>query len=289
VDKPDVSRSVLITGCSTGIGRATAERLVKNGWKVTATARRVETIKDLADTGARVLPLDVTDESSMVAAVSQVEQEDGAVGILINNAGYGLQGPFEEFAMEDVRRQFETNVFGLVRMCQLVLPGMRRQGWGRIVNVSSIGGKLVFPGGSFYHGTKHAVEAISDALRFEVRGFGVRVIIVEPGTVITPFGDSALGSLAAAGDAGPYAEFKHGLADTVKGAYEGALARLAISADNVAAKIEKAISARRPRSRYPVGAVARSGIALKRVTPDRVFDMVLRSQFRSPEPPKNTS
>jgi NAD(P)-dependent dehydrogenase (short-subunit alcohol dehydrogenase family) len=188
--------------------------------------------------------------------------------------------------MEHVRRQFETNVCGLVRMCQLVLPGMRRQGWGRIVNVSSIGGKVVFPGGSFYHGTKHAIEAISDALRFEVRPFGVRVIIVEPGTVITPFGDTALGTLAAAGGSGPYAAFKEGLADTVKGAYEGPLARLAISAEKVAAAIERAIRARRPRSRYPVGTVARSGIALKRVTPDRVWDMVLRSQFRSPEPPK---
>ncbi len=289
MDKPGISRSVLITGCSTGIGRATAERLLKNGWKVTATARRIETIKDLGDAGARVLPLDVTEERSMIAAVAQVEKQDGAVGVLINNAGYGLQGPFEEFSMDEVRRQFETNVFGLVRMCQLVLPGMRRQGWGRIVNVSSIGGKLVFPGGSFYHGTKHAVEAISDALRFEVRPFGVRVIIVEPGTVLTPFGDTALGSLSAAGDAGPYAAFKEGLEGTVKGAYEGTLARFAISAEDVAAKIEKAISARRPRSRYPVGAVARSGIALKRVTPDRMFDMVLRSQFRSPEPPKDAT
>lgn len=287
MDKPGISRSVLITGCSTGIGRATAERLTRNGWKVTATARRVETIKDLADAGARVLPLDVTDEASMVAAVSTVEKEDGAIGILINNAGYGLQGPFEEFPMEDVRRQFETNVFGLVRMCQLVLPGMRRQRWGRIVNVSSIGGKLVFPGGSFYHGTKHAVEAISDALRFEVAGFGVRVVIVEPGTVTTPFADTALGSLTSARDTGPYAEFKDGLAKTIEGAYEGALAKLAISAESVAAKIEKAISARRPRSRYPVGAVARSGIALKRVTPDRVFDLVLRSQFRPPKPPES--
>lgn len=287
MDKPGVSRSVLITGCSTGIGRATAERLTRNGWKVTATARRVETIKDLGDAGARILPLDVTDEASMVEAVSAVEKEDGAVGVLINNAGYGLQGPVEEFPMEDVRRQFDTNVFGLVRMCQLVLPGMRGQRWGRIVNVSSIGGKLVFPGGGFYHGTKHAVEAISDALRFEVRGFGVRVIIVEPGTVITPFGDTAVGTMAAARDSGPYAEFKEGLARTIEGAYEGPLARLAISSETVAARIEKAISARRPRSRYPVGAVARSGIALKRVTPDRVFDLVLRSQFRSPEPPRN--
>jgi NAD(P)-dependent dehydrogenase (short-subunit alcohol dehydrogenase family) len=280
-----ISKSVLITGCSTGIGRATVERLLKSGWKVTATARRLETIKDLADAGARTLPLDVTDEASMAAAVKAVEQEDAAVGVLINNAGYGLQGPVEEVSMDELRRQFETNVFGLVRMCQLVLPGMRRQGWGRIVNLSSIGGRLTFPGGGPYHGTKHAIEAISDVLRFEVRPFGVKVILVEPGTVLTPFGDTALASIEGAKDTGPYAGFKEGLTETVEGAYKGRLSRMGISADKVARVIEKAIGARRPRSRYPVGAPARMGIMTRRVTPDRVFDAVLRSQFRSPDAP----
>jgi NAD(P)-dependent dehydrogenase (short-subunit alcohol dehydrogenase family) len=277
-------RSVLITGCSTGIGRVTAERLLRSGWKVTATARRVETIKDLGDAGARVLPLDVTDEASMSGAVAAVQEADGAVDVLINNAGYGLQGPVEEFSMDEVRRQFETNVFGLIRMCQLVLPGMRRRGWGRIVNLSSIGGKVTFPGGGFYHGTKHAVEAISDALRFEVRPFGVKIIVVEPGTVLTPFGDTAVASIS---DGGPYAAFKEGLADTVKGAYDGPMARMAITPEKVAAVIEKAISKRRPRTRYPVGLPARMGIAMKRITPDRIFDAVLRSQFRSAEPPSH--
>ncbi|HJR18240.1 MAG TPA: oxidoreductase [Actinomycetota bacterium] len=275
------SKSVLITGCSTGIGRVTAERLLANGWKVTATARRVEAVKDLADKGARVLSLDVTDEDSMSSAVAAVEEADGAVGVLINNAGYGLQGPVEEVPMDEVRRQFETNVFGLVRMCQLVLPGMRSQRWGRIVNISSIGGKLVFPGGALYHGTKHAVEAISDAMRFEVRPFGVKVILVEPGTVLTPFGDTATSSISTGG---PYAAFKEGLADTVKGAYEGTMAKMAISPDKVAKVIEKAIASSRPKARYAVGAPARMGIAMRRVTPDRMFDAVLRSQFRSAEP-----
>ena len=275
------SKSVLITGCSTGIGRVTAERLLANGWKVTATARRVESVKDLADKGARVLSLDVTDEDSMSSAVAAVEEADGAVGVLINNAGYGLQGPVEEVPMDEVRRQFETNVFGLVRMCQLVLPGMRSQRWGRIVNISSIGGKLVFPGGALYHGTKHAVEAISDAMRFEVRPFGVKVILVEPGTVLTPFGDTATSSISTGG---PYAAFKEGLADTVKGAYEGTMAKMAISPDKVAKVIEKAIASSRPKARYAVGAPARMGIAMRRVTPDRMFDAVLRSQFRSAEP-----
>jgi NAD(P)-dependent dehydrogenase (short-subunit alcohol dehydrogenase family) len=280
------SRSVLITGCSTGIGRATVERLLTGGWKVTATARRPETIKDLAEAGARTLALDVTDETSMAEAVKAVEQADGAVGVLVNNAGYGLQGPVEEFSMDEVRRQFETNVFGLVRMCQLVLPGMRAQRWGRIVNISSIGGRVTFPGGGLYHGTKYAIEAISDALRFEVRPFGVRVILVEPGTVLTPFGDAALSSIPETADTtGPYAGFKEGLAGTVRGAYEGAMSRMAISAEKVAAVIEKAISAKRPRARYPVGAPARMGIMMKRVSPDRVLDAVMRTQFRSPDAP----
>src|ERR687886_1914557 len=181
----DVSKAVLITGCSTGIGRATAERLAKNGHTVYATARRPDSIKDLEEAGCKTLALDVTDEESMAAAVAAVEQAEGAVGALVNNAGYSQSGAIEDVSMDSVRRQFETNVFGLMRMCQLVLPGMRRQGSGRIVNVSSMGGKLTFPGGGFYHATKHAVEAISDALRFEVRNFGIKVSVIEPGLIKT--------------------------------------------------------------------------------------------------------
>src|SRR5437764_10491306 len=201
------SRAVLITGCSSGIGRATAERLARGGHTVYATARRPESIADLEQAGCRTLALDVTGEASMSAAVRAVEEAEGAVGVLVNNAGYSQSGAVESVSMEAVRAQFETNVFGLVRMCQLVLPGMRRQGWGRIVNISSMGGRLVFPGGGFYHGTKHAVEALSDALRFEVAGFGVAVVIVEPGLIITEFGNTAAGSLAESEADGPYAHF----------------------------------------------------------------------------------
>ena len=167
--------TVLITGCSSGIGHATAERLAAAGWTVYATARKPETLAELEARGCRTLALDVTDEASMEAAVAAVEGEHGSVGALVNNAGYSQSGAIETVPMEKVRAQFETNVFGLVRMCQLVLPAMRAAGRGRIVNVSSMGGKLVFPGGGAYHASKHAVEALSDALRFEVRAFGVRV------------------------------------------------------------------------------------------------------------------
>src|SRR4029077_13496538 len=180
---------------STGIGRATAEHLVVRGWNVYATARKPESIADLAKRGCKTLALDVCDDASMRTAVETVERAEGAVGVLINNAGYGLEGAFEEVPMADIRRQFETNVFGLIAMTKLVLPAMRRQRWGRIVNLSSMGGKLTFPGGAYYHATKHAVEALSDAPRFEVKGFGIDVIVVEPGPIRTQFGDTAIGSI----------------------------------------------------------------------------------------------
>src|SRR3954466_2002141 len=167
-----ISRAVLITGCSSGIGHATAERLARSGHTVYATARRPESIADLESAGCKTLACDVTNEESMQAAVRAVEESEGAVGVLINNAGYSQSGAVESVPMDQVRRQFETNVFGLLRMTQLVLPGMRRQRWGRVVNLSSMGGRLTFPGGGIYHASKHAVEALGDALRFEVRGFG---------------------------------------------------------------------------------------------------------------------
>src|SRR5215203_7158150 len=180
----NVSKAVLITGCSSGIGWATAERLADVGWRVYATARDVEKIAPLEERGCMLLPIDVTDEGSMRSAVEEIERREGAVGVLVNNAGYSQSGAVEAVPMDKVRRQFETNVFGLVRMTQLVLPGMRKQGWGRVVNISSMGGKLVFPGGGYYHATKYAVEAISDALRYEVKGFGIDVVLIEPGLIV---------------------------------------------------------------------------------------------------------
>ena len=153
----EASKAVLITGCSSGIGHATAEHFAARGWTVYASARRTDSIADLAERGVKTLALDVTDEDSMRAAVTAVEEAEGAVGVLVNNAGYSHSGAVETLELDDIRRQFETNVFGLVRMCQLALPGMRRQGSGRIVNMSSMGGNFTFPGGGAYHATKYAV------------------------------------------------------------------------------------------------------------------------------------
>jgi len=289
-------RAALVTGCSSGIGRATAERLAGAGWTVYATARKPETLGELEARGCRTLLLDVTDEASMAAAVEAVEGEHGAVGALVNNAGYSQSGAVETVPMDKVRAQFETNVFGLVRLCQLVLPAMRRQRAGKIVNLSSMGGRLVFPGGGFYHATKYAVEAISDALRFEVKGFGIDVILIEPGLIRTEFGTTAAGGVSEAGERersgdeasgrgrSDYAQFNAHVAHATESVYEsgGPIGRLGGPPDAVAKVIEKALRARRPRPRYTVTASAKVLLAQRALLPDRGWDAVMRSQFPSP-------
>ena len=275
------SRAVLVTGCSSGIGRATAERLASRGWTVYASARRLEAIAGLEHAGCRLLQLDVTDDESMRAAVEKVEQDDGAVGVLVNNAGYSQSGAVESVSLDDARRQLETNVFGLVRLTQLVLPGMRRQGWGRVVNVSSMGGRLTFPGGGWYHASKHAVEALSDALRFEVEGFGIDVVVIEPGLIRTGFAEAAVGSIEQ--DEGPYAHFNAAVGAATAGAYESGLARtLGGGPDSVAKTIQRAVSARRPRTRYRVTPSAGLFISLRRLLPDRAWDAVVGRTYPKP-------
>jgi NAD(P)-dependent dehydrogenase (short-subunit alcohol dehydrogenase family) len=279
----DKSKPVLITGCSTGIGRATAERLADAGWNVHATARKTGDIEDLSKRGCKTLALDVTDEKSMASAVAEVEKDGGSIGALVNNAGYSQSGALETIPMDSVRRQFETNVFGLLRMCQLVLPGMRRAGEGRIVNISSMGGKLVFPGGGVYHGTKHAVEALSDALRFEVANFGIQVSIIEPGLIVTEFGETAASSLDEVEDHGPYAKFNADVAKLTAEAYQGPLARFGGPPDAVAKKIEKALTARKPDTRYKVTPSAGVVMGMRKAMTDRMWDRFVKSQYTQPE------
>jgi NAD(P)-dependent dehydrogenase (short-subunit alcohol dehydrogenase family) len=270
--------SVLITGCSTGIGRATALRLVRAGHDVVATARRPETLAELADAGCRTLALDVTDEASMTAAVEAA----GPVDALVNNAGYSQSGALETLDMDDVRRQFETNVFGLLRMCQLVLPGMREKGAGRIVNISSMGANFTFPGGGVYHATKYAVEAMSDALRFEVAGFGVDVVVVQPGLIRTEFAATVEAGVPQDGE-GPYAHFNATVAKATKEAYErGPLARLGGEPEAVAKVVEQAITSRSPKIRYRVTPSAHVLIRQRRLMTDGLWDRMLATQFPRP-------
>jgi len=259
--------------------------LAAAGHTVYATARKLESIQDLEAKGCKLLSLDVTDEDSMTAAVRAVEEAEGAVGALVNNAGYSQSGAVEEVPIDEVRRQYETNVFGLVRMTQLVLPGMRRERRGRIVNVGSMGGKLTFPGGGFYHSTKYAVEALSDALRFEVAGFGIGVALIEPGLIRTQFAETAVGSVGSGGD-GAYGKFNRAVAAITAGAYENPVGKLIGGGPETVAKaIERALTAGRPKARYPVTPSARIVMAQRKLSPDRVWDVMMRAQF--PQPGKN--
>ncbi|MCB0875073.1 MAG: SDR family NAD(P)-dependent oxidoreductase [Solirubrobacterales bacterium] len=276
--------TILITGCSTGIGRASAERLARAGHTVYASARRLDDVADLESAGCRPLVLDVTDEASMEAAVSRVDEEAGGVEALVNNAGYSQSGAVETLEMDALRRQFETNVFGLVRLTQLVLPGMRARGFGRIVNISSMGANFTFPGGGAYHATKYAVEALSDALRYEVEGFGIDVVVVQPGAIRTEFDKAAVASLERASGADDvYGEFNRKVGQATKEAYEkGPLKLLGGEPDDVAKVIERALTAKRPRTRYHVTPSAKIMIGQSHLMTDRIWDRFNATQFPKP-------
>ena len=273
-----------MTGCSSGIGRATALRLAQAGRRVYASARRLDSIAELRAAGCELIELDVTDDTSRRSAVAEIEERHGAVWGLVNNAGYSQSGAVESVPPERVRRQFETNVFGPLELCRLVLPGMRRERSGRIVNIGSMGGKLTFPGAAWYHASKYALEALSDVLRFEVAGFGIQVVLIEPGIIRTEFSATAAGELAETSpDDGPYVGFDAYVAAATVNAYErGPLARLGGEPDSVARVVERALGARRPRTRYLVTPSARLLVGLRRVLPDRLWDQMLASSYPRP-------
>ena len=273
-------KTVLITGCSSGIGAATAARLVDTGWEVWASARRPETLGDLEAAGCRTVALDVTDEASMTAAVRAVLDGSGRIDALVNNAGYSQSGALESVDVDDVRRQFETNVFGLLRLTQLVLPTMRAQGSGRIVNIGSMGGKMTFPGGGAYHASKYAIEAISDALRFEVGGFGIQVVLVEPGLITTEF-DAKVAAGMPEGE-GPYVAFNAAVLKATTEAYAGPMAKLGGPPEAVAKVIAKALTVKNPKPRYTVTPSAPAAMITRRVLGDRGWDLAMKAQFPQP-------
>ncbi|BCW40898.1 short-chain dehydrogenase/reductase [Arthrobacter sp. StoSoilB3] len=269
----------LVTGASTGIGFATALALAGAGFTVYAGARRVDMMEPLKDHGITVLSLDVTSEESMMSAVAQVEAAHGRVDVLVNNAGYGSYGSLEEVPLAEGRRQFDVNVLGLARMTQLVLPQMRAAGQGRIINVTSIGGKIYEPLGAWYHGTKFAVEGMSDSLRLELKPHGIDVVIIEPSGTDTEWGTIAgEGLLATSGD-GPYADQAHIVAAALAST-SGDGHVLSTPATVVAKAIVRAAKAKRPRTRYPVGRGAWSVLAMRRILPDRAFDALFLNFYK---------
>ena len=271
-----MSKTALVTGASSGIGEATARRLHDLGYTVYAAARRVERMADLEAMGVRVLRLDVTDDASMTSGVERILDEHGRIDVLVNNAGYGSYGAVEDVPLDEARRQFEVNVFGLARLTQLVTPAMRQQGSGRIINISSVGAVIYEPFGAWYHATKFAVDGLSDSLRVELAPFGIDVVIVRPAGILTEWNQIA----------------RDGLLESAKGgAYEqmaGSAARRLASVDNkvlssgprtVAKTIVKAATASRPRSAYATGRGARMVMASRRLLPDRAFDAVISRAY----------
>jgi NAD(P)-dependent dehydrogenase (short-subunit alcohol dehydrogenase family) len=275
---PDNSiKTALITGASSGIGEATALQLAELGYTVYAGARRMQRMSDLADRGIRTRALDVTDDVTMVALVEDIISETGRIDVLVNNAGYGLYGALEDVPIEEARRQFEVNLFGLARLTQLVLPQMRAQRDGYVVNVSSMGGKIWEPLGSWYHASKFAVEGLSDSLRVEVAAFGIKVVIIQPGTIRSEWSGIAADQLEATSANTPYA----GQAKIIGGALRAVdRMQLASGPEVVAEAIAKAVQSPKPRTRYVVGGGARGILLAERILPDRGFDRFIQLGYR---------
>ena len=268
---------VLVTGSSSGIGRAAALALARAGIPTWASARRVEALGDLAAAGCHVIELDVADEDSRTRAVGTIEAQHGGIGALVNNAGYAQAGPVEEVSLDMLERQFATNLFGAIRLCQLVLPAMRAHGQGTIVNVGSTGGLIGVPGSSAYDMTKWSLEAFSDALRCEVRHFGIRVILLEPGGVATNFAQTQLGTWPESDDS-PYAQFRANHHRRISHATRPGAPGIS-TADKVAGVVVKAVTARKPKARYKIGVAARVMPRLYRGLPNRVWDRLMARMF----------
>ncbi|MFI7433696.1 SDR family NAD(P)-dependent oxidoreductase [Micromonospora haikouensis] len=288
------SRAILLTGASSGTGmssgsgKATALRLHRAGWPVYATGRNVEALADLADEGITVLYLDVNDEESMAAAVKRITDEHGAIGTLINNAAYSLNGTIGETPMDEVRAQFETNVFGLCRLTQLVLPGMREQGGGRIIMMSSIFGMFATPGRGYYQATKHALEAISDSLRLEVAPFGIKVVVLQPAPILGGFVPDSVADLGMDTHDNPalYRDFWEHFVDWHQ-AYRLSdnpplRGKIAVRAENVAKVLETAVSTPNPRIRYRLGMPPRLLPKMRAMIGERGWEKFVRAFFPIP-------
>lgn len=266
---------VLITGASAGMGKATTELLLEKGYVVYSAARRIERMLDLEAKGAKLIALDVTDEQSMVNGINRIMEEQGRIDVLFNNAGYGSYGAVEDVTLEEARRQFEVNLFGLSRLTQLVLPHMRRQKSGKIINNSSTGGRIYTPLGAWYHATKHALEGYSDCLRLEVAPFGIDVVVIQPGSIKSEWSNIMLEYVQKTSGKGAYANMTNAYIKMASNMINQA------SSPYVIGKIVmKAIEAKRPKTRYAAGKFAKPMLFFRRVLTDRMFDRLLYLMLR---------
>lgn len=270
-----MKKVVFITGASSGIGKESAILLHRQGYIVYCAARRVDAMKDLAALGMHVLSMDVTNDESMVKGIDEILKVEGQIDILINNAGYGSFGAVEDVPLSEARYQFEVNLFGLARLTQLVLPQMRIRRSGRIINISSIAGKIGEPHGAWYHATKFAVEGLSDSLRMELKQFNIDVVLIEPGPIITEWNSIAREKLLQVSGNTAYAD----LAKKHFNMFERA-DRLGSKPIVIAKAIVKAVNAKRPRTRYTAGGGAPIILFFRKILPDRIFDSIMLSTMR---------
>jgi NAD(P)-dependent dehydrogenase (short-subunit alcohol dehydrogenase family) len=275
-----MTRTALVTGASAGIGEAIAIRLAAEGFRVYAGARRLDRMEPLKAKGIRVLPLDVTDEASIAGAVAAIEAESGGIDVLVNNAGYGSYGAVEDVPLDEARRQFEVNVFGLAALTRIVLPYMRRQRWGRVINITSIGGVRAFPFGGWYHATKFAVEGLSSSLRQELRPFGVDVVLIRPGTIKSEWAGIALDNFRKTSGHGAYAPMVR-LAEDLFASDRAE--KMAGEPSAIADVVARAATARRPRTSYTAPRAARILLRLMSLLAcDRLRDAVVRRVLGMP-------
>lgn len=268
---PANKKVALVTGASSGLGKAFASALLNEGLSVYAAARRLELMADLATRGATPIKMDITHEDEVKAALERIEREQGGVDVLINNAGFGMFGAMEDTTIDDARYQFEVNLFGLARLTQLVLPSMRNKRAGRIINISSMGGKVYTPLGSWYHASKHAVEGWSDCLRLELSPFNIDVVIIEPGVIATEFGDVMTAPMLKRSGSGPYSK----MADAVAASMKALETRGASHPQVIVDLVLKSVRAVKPKTRYAGGKYARPMLFIRKWLGDRVFDRVV--------------
>jgi len=267
-----MSKTALVTGASSGIGEETARTLHKLGYTVYAAARRTDRLEQLTPTGIHALTMDVTDDESMSSGIEKIIVETGRIDVLVNNAGYGSFGAIEDVPIDEARRQFEVNVFGLARLTQLVLPHMRAQRSGTIINISSIGGRFTTLLGGWYHASKHAVEALSDALRMETAPFGIDVVVIEPGLIRTEWSGIAANHLEETAEGSAYASQIKAVANSMRS--ESTNKRQS-PPSVIADTVKKIVTARKPRTRYVVGFAAKPLVTLRHILPDRAFDRLI--------------
>jgi short-subunit dehydrogenase len=266
---------ILITGASSGMGKDTAKALIQDGHIVYTVARRIDQMQDLKVLGGHPIQMDITKESEIQNVVDTIIKQDGKIDVLWNNAGYGLYGSVEDIPIEEARQQFEVNLFGLAAITQKVVPYMREANTGTIINTSSMGGKMYTPMGAWYHASKHAVEGFSDCLRLELKHFNINVVVLEPGIIVTEFGDVMLNNISKFSSKGAYASLTNKLITATKKMYDSGQGSKTAVISNVIRKIVHEI---KPKTRYRVGLWAKPMVWLRIYLGDKLFDKIVMSQ-----------